>query len=219
MMCTDSSVSQVSDPSTVVTTAAYLLFYRRRSKGPLGGPRFTEIFEKFDNPNDDEDSATEVGDDQRSEDSFGRGTVFGAGLSSHNETTTTIRPLASSDDEALPSYGHSTVHPSIEDEGVEMPDDPYLALGPNPVTQAWSFGESGNNGVDGSDCASDTVQVSSEDERGPFDQDIEMNSVAGDHSDGEDRGLISVPTKTRGDRDSEEVTEIHVEGDKDARAE
>ena len=199
-----------------MTSAAYLLFYRRRSNGPLGGQRFKEIFEKFDNPNDDDDSATEVGDDQRSEDNFGRGTVLGTGRSSHNGTTSTIRPLVSSDDEGLPSYGTSTVHPSIEDEGVQMTDH-YQSLGSNPITQAWSFGESGNNGIDGSDCASDTVQVSSEDERGQFDQDIEMNSVTGENSDAEDRGPISVPTKAEAHRNSEEVAEIHVEGDKDTQ--
>lgn len=166
LTCTDSSVSQVSDPSAVVTSAAYLLFYRRRSSGPLGGQRFAEIFEKFDNPNDEGDSATEVGDDQPSDDSFGRTT----GLGSHNKTTTTIRPLTSSDDEGLPSYTHSDLHPSVEDEGVEMTGH-YQSLGANPVTQAWSFGGS-NNAADGSDCASDTVQVSPEDDRGPFGQDI-----------------------------------------------
>lgn len=55
----------------------------------------------------------------------------------------------------------------------------------------------------------------------PLARTFEMNSATGDHSDAENssshRGIISVPTKTGGDRDSEEVAEIHVEGDKDTR--
>ena len=43
----DSSVSRVSNTSSVVSAAAYLLFYRRRSSEPLGGPRFHQIEAKF----------------------------------------------------------------------------------------------------------------------------------------------------------------------------
>ncbi|GJC86757.1 putative ubiquitin carboxyl-terminal hydrolase 12 [Colletotrichum liriopes] len=50
----DTSVSKTS-PESVVTRAAYLLFYRRRSEGPLGGPRFKKIFEKFDKAGEDEE--------------------------------------------------------------------------------------------------------------------------------------------------------------------
>jgi ubiquitin carboxyl-terminal hydrolase 4/11/15 len=200
-----------------VTSAAYLLFYRRRSNGPLGGPRFAEIYNKFDNPNE-EDSATEVGDEQHSDDSFD---MTRRGLPSHAGTTTTIRPLTSSDDDELHPYGHSTL-----DEGVEM-DDQYQPLegDSNPISQAWSFGDVVNSADRGSDCASDTVQVSSDDERAAFDPDVEMNSVIGDASDAENPppaaargGLISVPAETGSDRDSEEVTEIHVESDRDPRA-
>ncbi|KAK4204491.1 UCH-domain-containing protein [Triangularia verruculosa] len=45
----DTSVSKCSDPQKVVTPAAYLLFYRRRSDEPLGGLRFHEILDKYDN--------------------------------------------------------------------------------------------------------------------------------------------------------------------------
>ncbi|CAK7263699.1 hypothetical protein SEPCBS119000_000615 [Sporothrix epigloea] len=56
----DSSVSKVSDPACVVSAAAYLLFYRRRSSQPLGGPRFVKIENKFRqlrSGSDDEDSS------------------------------------------------------------------------------------------------------------------------------------------------------------------
>lgn len=41
----DSLVSKVTDPQSVVTSAAYLLFYRRRSEHPLGGRILQEITE------------------------------------------------------------------------------------------------------------------------------------------------------------------------------
>lgn len=181
----------------------------------MGGPRFAEIFEKFDNPHDSEDdeSSTEVGDDQ---DGYGRP----GGLHSRNGTTTTVRPLANSDDDELPSYGSSTVHPSVEDEGVEMADN-YQS---NPLEQAWSFNTVGGDGGNVSECGSDTAQVSSDDERGhaqgAYDQDIDMSSTVADQSDGENsKDVISVPPKAGSDRDSDEVAEIHVEGEKGSRAE
>jgi ubiquitin carboxyl-terminal hydrolase 4/11/15 len=218
----------------MVTSAAYLLFYRRRSSAPLGGPRFTEIFSKFDNPNEGDDSSTEVGDEQ-SDDSFGRAAASsGRALNSRNGTTTTIRPVTSfseedeDDDDGLPPYSKRLAQSGAGDEGVEMADQDQF-VGSNPITQAWSFGETGSNHIGGSDCASDTVQVSSEDDRTTFDQDIEMNSAA-DNSDTEKApasgeavhdGMISVPAKVGpgNNRDSEEVAEIHLDGDKETRNE
>lgn len=199
-------MSQVSDPSSVVSSAAYLLFYRRRSSAPLGGPRFQEIFDKFDNPAaEDEDSATEIGDD-RSEDNFA-GT--GHRLSNHT-TTTTVRPLNDSDDN-LPAYGQ--VHQSVEDEGLGMDDDPYGITDSNPISQNWSFGNSKGNtspyiASADSDAASDVAQIS-QDER----EDVDMKSVAADHSDSEDK------RDSRLRRDSDEVAEVHIDGGKDPRHE
>lgn len=209
-------MSHVSDPSSVISSAAYLLFYRRRSSEPLGGPLFKDIFEKFDNPTaDDEESATEMGDDQ-SEDNFG-----GTGHRlSHHTTTTTIRPLVGSDD-GLPAYGH--IQQSVEDEGLGMDEDPYQIMDSNPISQNWSFGKSNNSPliepVD-SDIASDAAQVSQDDG-----DDVEMKSVAPDHSDQEDTtvaeqpGSASVRRSAKNERDSEEVADIHVDGEKDSRNE
>jgi ubiquitin carboxyl-terminal hydrolase 4/11/15 len=50
----------------VISSAAYLLFYRRRSEKPLGGPRFEEIVASFDNPPaTSEDESTGSGEGQR----------------------------------------------------------------------------------------------------------------------------------------------------------
>lgn len=46
-----------------MSAGAYLLFYRRRSEAPLGGPRFKAIFDKFNSQYDEEMS--EAGEGQR----------------------------------------------------------------------------------------------------------------------------------------------------------
>ncbi|KIH92949.1 ubiquitin carboxyl-terminal hydrolase 4/11/15 [Sporothrix brasiliensis 5110] len=62
----DSSVSRVNDSSRVVSAAAYLLFYRRRSNVPLGGPRFIKIDEKFaQEMATSDDDASESGEGRR----------------------------------------------------------------------------------------------------------------------------------------------------------
>lgn len=44
----DTHVSQVKDPEAVVNKSAYLLFYRRRSQTPLGGPNLEKILTEVD---------------------------------------------------------------------------------------------------------------------------------------------------------------------------
>ncbi|KFY73598.1 hypothetical protein V499_06329 [Pseudogymnoascus sp. VKM F-103] len=62
----DSAVSKLKDPSHVISSAAYLLFYRRRSDRPLGGQRFEEILARFDNPPaTSEDESSGSGEGQR----------------------------------------------------------------------------------------------------------------------------------------------------------
>ncbi|KAI9731265.1 MAG: CSN-associated deubiquitinating enzyme Ubp12 [Claussenomyces sp. TS43310] len=61
----DSSVSKQKDTSRIVSSGAYLLFYRRRSDVPLGGPRFKEIVERYDNPPQPSEDESEPGEDQR----------------------------------------------------------------------------------------------------------------------------------------------------------
>ncbi|CAG9937843.1 unnamed protein product, partial [Clonostachys rosea f. rosea IK726] len=244
----DSSVSQVSDPSSVVTSAAYLLFYRRRSSKPLGGPRFQPIFESFDKPNQDEDSDTEIGEDDQSDNGVSRNGTVNTGMkttairpradqASATSAIASLEPMDDDDDEQLPGYGEvvakSSLHPSIEDEGVDMTDsDPAQS---NPIIQGWSFsGISGNGreGSTGADIGSDDVQHgSTDDERmGPQnfdDQDVEMASVTAELDSQEQlsvadgnaqtswnrKDIISVPAKTGSDRDSDEVAEIHIEGE------
>ncbi|KAF2497990.1 UCH-domain-containing protein [Lophium mytilinum] len=50
----DSSVSRRKDPASVVTSAAYLLFYRRRSAAPLGPPYLQKVVEAAYAPSSEE---------------------------------------------------------------------------------------------------------------------------------------------------------------------
>lgn len=61
----DASVSKQKDPERVVGPGAYLLFYRRRSEIPLGGPRFQEIFDRFDNQTTADEDMSDSGEGQR----------------------------------------------------------------------------------------------------------------------------------------------------------
>lgn len=255
----DSSVSQVSDPSVVVTSAAYLLFYRRRSKVPLGGPRFSEIFQKFDRPNHSgEDSDTEIGEDDRSDNAYfrktrpdidGKQTAFRT-RGDRGSTTTTITPLADSDEDDAadepPQYHNATsgasIQPSIEDEGVDMADQDQ-SVGANPLAQDWSFSELPRDARHSSlvgDGASDEVQIDlTDDERQTTqqsgDQDVDMNSFTTTFTNADEgpsmlgRGLaasrtegsphrhgVPIPAAGHNSDGSDEVTEIHVEGDSEA---
>lgn len=200
----DSSVSLVSDPSSVVSTAAYLLFYRRRSSGHLGGTRFAEILDKYEKSSGDE-ATSEAEGEQKSDDSddtsrFGRATQKGL-----------RRPLDLGDDsdDGLPPYGQH-IRRSIEDEGVDMPGSFATSTS---MTQGWSFDRLGDGtpGASGGNVSDEAQFDSSSGEdaarsRGQTEMDTEM--ATGDAS-----ALISVPADADADND-EEVAEIHVESDK-----
>lgn len=129
----------LKDVSRVVSSSAYLLFYRRRSEVPLGGPRFQEIFNKFENPNDiseDEESGEDqglVGDSSQLGSSralTGVGVAHRANGSQHGAKTTTTNPK---DHDELPDYDgdmmptltmNDNLHPSVEeDEGIDVGGD------------------------------------------------------------------------------------------------
>ncbi|KAK8930469.1 Ubiquitin carboxyl-terminal hydrolase 12 [Metarhizium anisopliae] len=205
----DSSVHVVSDPTSVITSAAYLLFYRRRSSGPLGGPRFKEIFDKFDKESVHSDNeATESGEE----------------VMTQRSTKTTVTPLTGmdDDDDELPIYDGNTIRRSIEDEGNYHSG----SKGALDMTQSWSFTSLNGNGVNGNrdtDCASDDAQFdSSGDDRSKAlsEQDTDMASAAPfeEGASWDERGVISVPADGAGEGASEEVTEIHLEGDKMTRS-
>ena len=56
-MAIDSSVHEKSNPQKVVTKAAYLLFYRRRSDRPLGGPFLEKIVDDANRADESDDES------------------------------------------------------------------------------------------------------------------------------------------------------------------
>ncbi|RSM09585.1 hypothetical protein CDV31_007598 [Fusarium ambrosium] len=182
----DSSVSPVSDPSACITSAAYLLFYRRRSTTPLGGSRFGVISEKYrtseENSEEDDD---ELGEGQR----LGEGSSLTGSSSAstgaaavrrrgdRGSGSVAVKALAGPDDDDDPppyegAHRIETIHDSIEDEGVDVKDS-YQQLGTSKsinLAQTWNFEALTGSGAEDStvaDIASDEVQLdSSSDERG-----------------------------------------------------
>ncbi len=162
---TDSSVSKATTDS-IVDASAYLLFYRRRSDVPLGGPRFREILDRFqDDSSDNEFSGS--GEGQR----LGEVSSL-AGSSSAYQGAGATRPDAShggsnpdssfifnrtgsnsysadvkTDDDAplLVSSrydGVQGVHQSIEeDEGIDITEGALHSTGFQPLTggNSWNF--------------------------------------------------------------------------------
>lgn len=187
LISTDSSVSKVSDPAQVVTTAAYLLFYRRRSSKPLGGHRFADIIDQFDNESGEEQS-DDSGEGKRLGGSSSlTGSLnqkLGAGTTRPRPdrlaTTTTVTALEGSDDDELPAYdeenGGQVIHNSIEDEGLGGMGDENR---PFNGTQDWSFeliNTANGKGAAGSEFGSDDVQPDLSD----GDRDMEMTSAGQD---------------------------------------
>lgn len=196
-----------------MTTAAYLLFYRRRATSHLGGDKFTEIFEKFDNEAAQSDAATESGDEDASSRRI-----------QTRSTKTMVKPLAGSDDdddELLPSYDGNKIRRSIEDDGEESTSGPKSLN----MRQGWNFtGLNGSRADGDADGASDDAQFeSSGDERDrASERDTDMASAGpfDDNAGWGSQGVISVPAGAAQEgTTTEEVTEIHLEGDKSARNE
>lgn len=117
----DTSVSKQKDLGRIVTSAAYLLFYRRRSDVPLGGPRFQEISDRYSNGNGSgniDDSALDSGEGQRlglgSSQRGSPSASTGAGLTLHKGSlglasiqagsTGSSGSMSNTADQELPSY-------------------------------------------------------------------------------------------------------------------
>lgn len=83
-------MSKVRDPTRVVSQSAYLLFYRRRSDEPLGGPRLQQIITDYNRSQLSEASSEE--DDESGEDRGLGGTSSQLGSSSPFKGAGAIRP-------------------------------------------------------------------------------------------------------------------------------
>lgn len=126
----------------IVDASAYLLFYRRRSEAPLGGPRFEEILERFQ----DDSSDNESGEVQRlggASSLDGSSSAYpGAGATHQGGSLGGSGTTNGKTNEALSTnlkYDGKAkgVHQSIEDEGVDMGEDHTQPTGfPN---NTWNF--------------------------------------------------------------------------------
>ncbi|KAG5981926.1 hypothetical protein E4U55_002487 [Claviceps digitariae] len=208
----DSSVHVVSDPKSVVSSAAYLLFYRRRSSGPLGGPKFRDMFERYDAEHSDNEGSESLQDHQHS----------------IRTSVTRLRGLGDDedeeDDDRLPSYSDNTIRRSIEEVGN------YEARGSKSLdmTQGWSFTSLEDKLESGSgeaDCGSDDAQFNSssdDQDQGVSEQDTDMASAGPSEHEHEhsttwdNQDVLSVPANGAGDDPSDPVAEIHLEADKTA---
>lgn len=148
----------------MITSSAYLLFYRRRSEIPLGGPRFQQIFQKYDHSEASEDeNITESGEDQ--------GLVANSSLRGSSSALTGVgavhRPQNLGSDhntvnprdlhDSPPAYEYQSfqsledvglqndlpLRKSIEDEGIDM-DSPPRAVS-QPLSEALKPGFSFSN--------------------------------------------------------------------------
>lgn len=129
----DSSVSKLKDTSRIVTSSAYLLFYRRRSEVPLGGPRFQQIYSAFDKSSEPSETS-EPSEDDATGSGEGRGLVTNSSLRGSPSALTgvgaTRRPHANL---GLGSGEMTTVNPKDLDElpayGAQGLDDTPLLSG------------------------------------------------------------------------------------------
>ncbi|KAK4987874.1 hypothetical protein LTR50_004326 [Elasticomyces elasticus] len=130
--CNDSLVSQVN-PSRVVGSAAYLLFYRRRSAEPLGPAYLQDLVHSARNPSDPSDSRTgSPSGEGRLDDSptsylLGSSSVgIGAGVvaKGHQGVGAQVRHGGGG-----VSLGAAAVTNNSEDEGIGMEDDRNGGIG------------------------------------------------------------------------------------------
>ena len=126
-----------------MSSAAYLLFYRRRSAVPLGGPRFQEISDRFDNTFNEEDEP-ESGEGQRlGQGSSHRGSPSastGAGLTLHH-------PQGS---RGLDSVHHELLGSSAADADQQMYQPTLPQVGePDDEAAAWSAQVGLKNSIEG----------------------------------------------------------------------
>ena len=157
----DSAVSRRPDPQRVVTNAAYLLFYRRRSTQPLGGPNF-ELFKNPEtNPSESQPTSratSQAGEGKRLDGSSrngsssalrGVGAAHQAGGGGSAAEGVTIAPMRTGVDDDLPAYSVSdpnttTLDPRGLNMETDLEEDEGISMAPGPLNYIsprshWSF--------------------------------------------------------------------------------
>lgn len=159
----DSSVSRRSDPQKVVTNAAYLLFYRRRSVQPLGGHNFEWLMSPEPDMSESQPTSrgtSQAGEGKRLDDSShngsssalrGVGAAHQAGGGGSASEGIMSGPMRTGVDDDLPAYSEKDPNPDTstvdprglnmepdmdEDEGISMTQGPLNYVSPK---SDWSF--------------------------------------------------------------------------------
>jgi len=187
----------------MVTPAAYLLFYRRRSSVPLGGPRFQSIMDKFDNASSgDDENMSEAGEGQRLD--IGSSQIGSSSALSGAEAT----PLLGSLGLASNAKG-ARATPDLD---LELSPPPYQAPSEagtdnieldedfnKPTTGYLDFGRDNNKGT--------SIRASVEDEgiggmsgRNPWDEPNWNWTSIQDHGGG---GVVELPRGTANSSDTD----------------
>ncbi|KAI1096322.1 ubiquitin carboxyl-terminal hydrolase-like protein [Rostrohypoxylon terebratum] len=166
----DSTVSSTS-ADRIVDSSAYLLFYRRRSEVPLGGPRFQQILDRFEDDASDSD-LPDSGEGQGLDEGFSPLTgsssaLKGAGATPpHDNAKNTNGDWVHGESRTIDNVIDPKlrgVQPSVEeDEAIDLTQDIPAPTGYRPFGSNWNFsGIAGNEdpGQSGdSDAASDEAQ-------------------------------------------------------------
>jgi len=178
----DSSVSKKS-PESVVDTAAYLLFYRRRSDVPLGGPRFQEIFTRFAEATSGDESA-EPGEAR----GLGEGSTLLTGSSSAIRGAGASRQLSGSLGGEREMGFVLNRDGDDEDEGIDLNDNAMAPKSINGISN-WSFArlneqDNGLSRTPGSPAASDVAQHDSSGDEGSTSAILQGPQIVHEFPDG-----------------------------------
>jgi ubiquitin carboxyl-terminal hydrolase 4/11/15 len=203
----DSSVSRASLDG-IVDASAYLLFYRRRSEAPLGGPRFREILERF--PDDSSDVELADSGEGRRLDEGSSLTGSSSAFQGVGATRLPANPGGSNSsqgfsmtltDASAPLLSADLQQSIEEDEGIDMGEDAGRSSNPMAGNNSWNFdnmmgqvenaAESGS--IDASDAASDVAQYSG-DEPTLSANDLDLDNVS--QRDAPTVRHYTVPTKS-----------------------
>ncbi|KAL8682568.1 MAG: hypothetical protein Q9186_001421 [Xanthomendoza sp. 1 TL-2023] len=157
----DSAVSRCRNPQNVVSCAAYLLFYRRRSDHPLGGPFFEPTMSGA------EESVADSQPTSKTASPTGEGKRLDG--SSRNGSSSALRGVGAAHqaggggdgrmamrtgvDDDLPGYsgneGHESTLESMDlDEGIAGIYEPLRQFGSGGMHQSWSFSQLRNESED-----------------------------------------------------------------------
>lgn len=167
-------------PESVVTTAAYLLFYRRRSNDPLGPPYLQKMVEEVHNADSEpvSRSTSPAGDGHRLGGSSLNGSSsdsYTVGMNHHSATDGLAGGLQARSDNQLVRYV------ADEDEGIALNDEEML---PDYSAVQGPPGYNGDQGWSFKRLDDEQAGPQNSDDEIPYDARSDKNAVGSDLSAG-----------------------------------